>query len=77
MFRTCTHIANGVGWSWGFVNEIDMVNRAQADISLGPNPDLRLSWNTYQNQTGYRCGSTIMNDAATEAQWIRYIWHTN
>lgn len=76
----CTKVANGVGWyysndySWGFVNNTDMVYRYSCD-TVSTNPDYRLCWHTGSASGGYRCGAnTALNGAPTHE---RVIYHTD
>ncbi|CAF1422838.1 unnamed protein product, partial [Didymodactylos carnosus] len=79
--KSCTHLANGVGWyysathSWGFVNGTDSVYRDKCDKSTAKNSHLRLCWQPDVGEGGYRCGTAkSLNDKPT---WERTIWHAD
>jgi hypothetical protein len=78
--RSCTNVANGVGWyysdsySWGFVNNSDSVSRHTCDMA-SINPTYRLCWHTHTSYGGYRCGSTISLDY--DNTYVRVIYHAN
>ena len=77
---TCSNVANGVGWyysnlySWGFVNNTDIVNRQSCDIG-STNAKYRLCWHTGSSNGGYRCGSKLSLNSATSYE--RVIYHAN
>lgn len=76
-----TRVANGAGWyyngdwSWGFARAGDPVNKAACDTLTAPNPELRLSWYTFENSLGYGCRCGAATDLNLDGTWERVILH--
>ena len=77
---SCVYTANGVGWyysnfySWGFARGGDPVNRYSCDVD-STNPSYRLCWHTHGSYGGYRCGSRLGLNSATD--WEKVIYHSD
>ena len=75
------HNANGVGWyfnnndSWGFAAQGDTIQRNKCDMAA-TNPDQRLCWETFANNTGgYRCGAIV--GLGNKTNFDRLIYQAN
>ena len=82
-FSNVTRFSNGSQWyfndgySWGFANGGDTVNRSTCDFDDGSqtNTDLRMCMHTGNGtiQSGYRCGNNSLN---SNADWERVFYTT-
>ncbi|MGZ6207848.1 MAG: hypothetical protein ACXWMS_09855 [Syntrophales bacterium] len=78
---TSAHIANGAGWyynsdwSWGFAKAGDPVYKAACDTLSTPNPELRLSWYTYESYLGNGCRCGVATNLNSDSTWQRVILH--
>ena len=75
----CVYQSNGVGWyysdgySWGFANGGQPVQRTSCDTNRDDDPQLRMCWHTGNGniESGYRCGDNSLNG---NNDWERVIY---
>lgn len=81
--NNCSYISNGLQWyfsdnsSWGFADQLDILDRSPCDAYTLTNPFSRLCWHTNPGFDGYRCGSILFNWPMNTTVWQRVIWHAD